>query len=110
MAMKDNLTVEVYARKDCALCSYPKGCVLCKDVKDIIGRISSEIPFRFKEVDIDLSEDLFRRFNGDIPTIFINGKKAFKFKIDESEFRKKLRKEHIKAGLKRVWSKKQHYS
>ncbi|MBI5454461.1 MAG: glutaredoxin family protein [Deltaproteobacteria bacterium] len=91
--------IEVYARKDCSICSCPKGCVLCNDVKDTLGRVGAEIPFQFKEVDIDASDDLFRRFNSDIPTVFINGKKAFKFKVDENEFRKKLRKEIIKAKL-----------
>ncbi|MBI5641850.1 MAG: glutaredoxin family protein [Deltaproteobacteria bacterium] len=104
------LLIEVYARKDCTLCDSAKDCVLCRDVKDIIDRVGADIPFQFKEVDIDANEDLLRRFNEDIPTVFINGKKAFKFKVDESELRKKLRKELIKAGLKRLWNKKQHYS
>ncbi len=104
------LLVEVYARKDCSLCKLPKGCALCKQAKDIIDRVCTEIPFQFREVDIDLNEDLFRRYNEDIPTIFINGKKVFKFKVDEIEFRKKVRKELIKAGLLKLWNKKQHYS
>ncbi len=104
------LLVEVYGRKNCSLCKYPKDCALCKQVKDIIDKVGAEIPFEFKEVDIDLNEDLLRRYNDDIPTIFINGKKAFKYKVDECEFRKKVRKELIKAGIERLWHKKQHYS
>lgn len=104
--------VEVYARKDCSVCDYGKGkdCALCKEAKEIIDRVNTEIPFDFKEVDIEANEDLFRRYKENIPTIFINDKKAFKFKVDEAEFRKKVRIELIKAGLNRLWSKKQHYS
>lgn len=107
--------VEVYAAKDCSRCSYAKkrtkrACVMCEEARDVISRVGEEIPFMFKEVDIRTSEDLLRRYKEDIPTIFINGKKAFKFKVDESEFRKLVRKEIIKAGMSRLWTKKQHYS
>ncbi len=107
------LIVEVYARKDCKLCGYYKkhaGCALCKDVASTINKVNSDIPFHFKEVDINGSEDLFRRFKEDIPTVYINGRKAFKFKVDEAEFRKVVRKEIIKVGMQRLWDKKQHYS
>jgi glutaredoxin len=107
--------VEVYAAKDCTRCAYAKKgdkgkCALCVEAKEVISRVNKDIPFQFKEVDIGASEDLYRRYKEDIPTIFINGKKAFKFKVDESEFRKKVRKELIKAGIMRLWNKKQHYS
>ncbi len=102
--------VEVYARKDCSLCGLEEPCTLCKEAMEIIGRVSNEVPFQFKEVDIDASDDLNRRYSEDIPTIFINGKKAFKFKVDEAEFRKKVRKELIKAGISRLWNKKHHYT
>ncbi|MBI5970914.1 MAG: glutaredoxin family protein [Deltaproteobacteria bacterium] len=103
------LVVEVYARKDCKPCglfSKKSCCVLCADVKDVISRVNNDIPFQFKEVDIALDTALDRRYNLDIPTVFINGKKAFKFRIDETEFRKKVRKEIIKAGLLRLSIKK----
>ncbi|TAN60174.1 glutaredoxin family protein [bacterium] len=106
------LLVEVYARKDCSLCTVAvkKGCVLCKEARDTISKVNEEIPFQFKEVDILVNDELHRIFKEDIPTVFINGKKAFKFKVDEVEFRKKVRREIIKAGIMRLWTKKQHYS
>ncbi|MBI5343775.1 MAG: glutaredoxin family protein [Deltaproteobacteria bacterium] len=110
--MTTKLVVEIYARKDCTLCrvSHSKpACVLCGEARDIISRVNSEVPFLYREVDIGLNDDLGRRYRDEIPTVFINGKKAFKFKVDESEFRKKVRKEHIKDGIMRLWSKKQRY-
>jgi len=50
------------------------------------------MPFALKVIDIAMCEDLTRRYDGNIPTVFINGRKAFKFKVDESEFRKWVRK------------------
>ena len=89
--------VEIYSKKDCCLCD---------KVKELINRVGSEMSFSFKEVDITDNEELFRKHKEDVPLVFINGRKAFKFKVDEAEFRKKLRIELIKGGLSRMWSKK----
>jgi len=88
--------IEVYAKK---------GCGLCKEAKKTIGKVQNDIPFNFKEIEISQSDDLLRRYSDHVPTIFINGKKAFKFKVDETEFRKRVRKEIIKAGLSRMSSR-----
>ncbi|MBI5327569.1 MAG: glutaredoxin family protein [Deltaproteobacteria bacterium] len=92
--------VEIYSKK---------GCCLCKKAKELISKVNKEVSFSFKEVDITASEELFRKYREDIPTIFINGKKVFKFKVDEVEFRKKVRLEQIKSRLSKVWDKKEHF-
>ncbi|GMR04400.1 MAG: hypothetical protein BMS9Abin23_0297 [Thermodesulfobacteriota bacterium] len=107
-----NLLVEFYARKDCSPCEKhgspgdKRRCEMCVDARNVINRVNTDIPFVFREVDISISEDLFRRYRQDIPTVFINGKKAFKFKVDESEFRKKVKKELLRAGLERLGTRK----
>lgn len=90
------LLVECYGKKDCCL---------CKVAKDVISKVRADIPFQFKEVDIMASDELCRMYEENVPTIFINGKKAFKFKVDEDEFRKRVRKEFIRAGISRAWEK-----
>ena len=87
------LVVEVYGKKKCCL---------CKEVRQVVDRVNADIPFHFKDIDVDSSEELLRRYGDEVPTIFINGKKAFKYKLDEAEFRKRVRKEFIKAGMSRV--------
>lgn len=106
------LLVEVYARKDCSLCTLAMkaGCAMCKEARDVISRVKEDIPFQYKEVDIKINDELFRIYKEAIPTVFINGKKSFKFKVDEVEFRKRVRKEIIRAGIMRLGTKKQHYS
>ncbi len=96
-----NLIVKVYGKE---------GCSLCKKAKKVIGRVNEDMPFELKEVDISLSEDLARRYGDNVPMVIINGTKAFKYKVDEGEFRKKVRKEFIKAGLSRINSKTTHYT
>lgn len=103
------LVVEVYSRKTCnSVCKLFRQdgkCTLCAEAKEVISRVNSDIPFQFKEVDIEISDEFLRAYSDSIPTVFINGKKAFKFRVDEAEFRKKLRKEWIKAGLMRLGKK-----
>jgi hypothetical protein len=41
-------------------------------------------------VDIDQGEDLRQKFNDEVPVVFINGRKAFKYSMDEEEFLRKL--------------------
>jgi glutaredoxin len=96
-----NLVVKVYRQE---------GCSLCKKASKVIDRVNEEMPFELKEVDISLSEDLVRRYGDNIPMVFINGTKAFKYKVDEGEFRKKVRKEFIRAGLSKINSKTTHYT
>lgn len=97
-------TVELYALEDCSLCALDD-CALCREAEGIIDRAGQELPFQFKKVGIDTSEDLLRRYKGEIPTVFINGKKVFKYKVDEAEFKKRIRKEIIKAGITRLSKK-----
>lgn len=106
----NKLLIECYTRKDCSLCNFDEECALCNEALDIIAKVGNDVPFEFKEVDIDASEELRRRYGTDIPTVFINGKKTFKFKVDEAEFRKKVRKELIKDGISRLSSKKPRYT
>jgi len=67
------------------------GCHLCDEAKEQIRRAQAEAPFTFREVDIDLDPELRQRFNEEVPVVFIGGKKAFKYRIDPREFRKRLR-------------------
>jgi len=108
------LRVDIYTRKDCTPCNFSSEadtergghCVLCRVADDVIKKVRDEIPFALNEVDISSNEDLKRRYSEDIPTVFINGKKSFKFKVDEAEFRKKIKREIIKAGISRCRERK----
>ncbi len=66
------------------------GCHLCDVVKETLGRLESRGGFRWREVDIDADPELQRQYNDQVPVVFINGRKAFKYRLDEREFWKKL--------------------
>jgi len=67
-----------------------KGCCLCDDAKAVILAARSRAVFDYQEFDIDLDQELRRRYNDEVPVIEINHVKAFKYRVDMQEFLKKL--------------------
>ena len=66
------------------------GCCLCDDAKRVLAVARGRAEFDYEEVDIDSDAELVRRYNDEVPVIAINGVKAFKYKVEIMEFRKKL--------------------
>ena len=79
--MKKLFEVVVYSRK---------GCHLCEVVKEQMIKLSRRGGFTWKEIDVDSVRGLQLQFNDEVPVVFINGRKAFKYRLDEQEFWKKL--------------------
>ena len=67
-----------------------KGCHLCEIVKESIVKLARSGGFVWQEVDVDGDDQLRRQFNDEVPVVFIDGRKAFKYHMDEREFLKKL--------------------
>ncbi len=67
-----------------------RGCHLCDVVKETLARLAGQADFRWREVDIDTDPELHRLYNDEVPVVFIDGRKAFKYYMKESEFLKKL--------------------
>ena len=73
--------VIVYSRKQCHLCEV---------VKETLRRLDGRGLFRWQEIDIDGDPELQRLYNEEVPVVTIDGRKAFKYTMDEGEFLKKL--------------------
>lgn len=67
-----------------------KGCHLCEIVKEQLLKLSRRGTFTWQEVDVDTDRDLQRQYNDQVPVVFIDGRKAFKYRMDEQEFLRKL--------------------
>jgi len=74
---------------------YRKGCHLCEVVKESLGKLSRRTRFTWQEVDVDSDATLRRQFTDEVPVVFINGQKAFKYRMDEKEFLKKLQARQV---------------
>jgi len=79
--MPDPRHVLVYTRK---------GCHLCEIVKESLVKLERRGLFRWQEVDVDADDQLRRQFTDEVPVVFIDGRKAFKYRMDEREFLRKL--------------------
>ena len=79
--MPDTRQVVVYSRK---------GCHLCEVVKESLIKLSRQGSFTWREVDVDSDNEIRRQFNDEVPVVFIDGRKAFKYRMDEREFLRKL--------------------
>jgi len=79
--MPEVRSVVVYSRK---------GCHLCEVVKESLSKLSRRGGFNWQEIDVDGDVELRRLFNDEVPVVFIDGRKAFKYRMDEKEFLRKL--------------------
>ena len=67
------------------------GCCLCDEVKAQIGKLARDHAFEWREVNILERPELRDHFAEKIPVVFINGRQAFEYTLDEKEFLKQLR-------------------
>ena len=69
------------------------GCCLCDELKQQLQRLGAGQRFELREVNILEDKQAFERFQEQMPVVFINGRKAFKYRLDEKEFLRRLARE-----------------
>jgi glutaredoxin len=80
---ENGIRIEIYSRP---------GCHLCDEAKEVIERVGRRVPFNVSVINIDNDPALEKLYGEQIPVVFINGNKAFKFHVDEAELEKKAKK------------------
>lgn len=78
------IRVELYGKRDCCLCEEAKATLL---------RVGRQVPFDLREIDIESSPELYETMKERIPLVFINGRLAFKFRVEEDALRRRLARE-----------------
>jgi len=73
----------LYSREDCCLCD---------EMKAIIREVSLTIPLELEVIDVDNSAALREKFSDEVPVLFVDGRKAFKYRVTESALARRLRK------------------
>lgn len=77
--------------KEHRLVLYSKpGCHLCEEMRGVVAKVAGECGAEFEEVDISRHPDLLARYGEEIPVLFIAGRKAFKYRVTESQLRARL--------------------
>jgi glutaredoxin len=67
-----------------------KGCHLCEIVKESLVKLEKRGGFIWREIDVDSNAEVRRLYTDEVPVVFINGRKAFKYRMNEQEFLRKL--------------------
>lgn len=71
------LTVEILSKPDCHL---------CHEAKALLQELQADHPFSLRVVDITTRTDLQELHREEIPVVFINGRKTFKYHVDPKQF------------------------
>jgi glutaredoxin len=66
------------------------GCHLCDVVKDTLRALENRGTFQWREVNIDDDPELRRQYRDQIPVVFVDGRKAFKYHMKERDFLRRL--------------------
>jgi hypothetical protein len=59
-------------------------------MKEVIFRVAKKMPLVLQEIDVDSSAQWVEEFGDEVPVLFINGRKAFKYRVTPKELEKKL--------------------
>lgn len=79
--MPDTIHIDIYSRP---------GCHLCDEAKELVERVRQRFPFALRVINIEEDAALETAYGAEIPVVFINGHKAFKYHVDEAELEKKV--------------------
>lgn len=76
--------VTIYTRENCHL---------CEGTIETCRRVSESVPddITLDLVDVDEDPDLLEKYGDRVPYIFVDGRPAFKYRVEEGELRRKLR-------------------
>ena len=73
----------IYTRNDCCLCD---------EMKNVIRQVAAHTPLALEEIDVDGAPETQEKYGGEVPVLFINGRKAFKYRMTREELEKRLAK------------------
>jgi glutaredoxin len=89
--------VELFSKPDCHL---------CEEVKALLRELQLEHSFILREINIATHETLLAQYGEEIPVVFINGRKAFKYRVDPQQFVRRLQRARDcddRRRWRRIW-------
>ena len=71
----------LYSRRDCCLCD---------EMKTVIQQIAARTALELVEIDVDSDDELKAKYGSEVPVLFIDGRKAFKYRLTAAALTRKL--------------------
>ena len=57
-------------------------CSLCVQAKAVIDSVRNDAEFVLETIDITQDQDLYTKYITEIPVVYVNGDKAFKYRVN----------------------------
>ena len=76
-----------------------RDCRLCEELRDQLEELTEELPLQIEEIDITGVPELEAEFRAEIPVLFLNGRKAVKYRISTEALRQRVRRAAGQRGL-----------
>lgn len=73
--------LKLYSRRDCCLCD---------EMKAVIRQVAATASFDIEEIDVDTSRELQSLYDDQVPVLFIDGRKAFKYRVTAKQLAKRI--------------------
>ena len=78
------IELTLYTRNDCEL---------CREMEEVIAAELPKFDARIQRIEIDGDPELEARFGTEVPVLFVNDRKAFKYRCTADELRKRMARE-----------------
>jgi hypothetical protein len=78
------IRLTLYTRADCHL---------CHAMRTVVEVVARERPLALEEVDVDGDPTLAAAYGAEVPVLAVNGRKAFKYRVDAPALRARLARE-----------------
>ena len=75
--------LKLFSRRDCCLCD---------EMKAVIAQVAAKMPIHLVEVDVDGNDEQKAKYGSEVPVLFINGRKAFKYRLTAAALTRKLQR------------------
>ena len=76
--------ITLYGRVDCHL---------CHEMRAVIDFVIQRMAVEVEEVDVDTDPGLQATYGMEVPVLLVNGRKAFKYRVDAAALRARLARE-----------------
>lgn len=81
MASGKLIEIALYTRADCEL---------CREMETVLAQELPRFQVDFARIEIDGNPDLEAKFGQEVPVLFVNQRKAFKYRCTAVELRRRL--------------------
>jgi glutaredoxin len=78
------IRITLYTRPDCHL---------CHEMREVVETAARERALMVEEIDVDADPALVAAYGAEVPVLCVNGRKAFKYRVDPAALRARLARE-----------------